>query len=112
MIPEVELPNLPNPKYKSGGGAPTFDRVFALSLQEATELFPNDSARVGHTTLYAQSRGYFFGGQINCWWLRGQGASPTLAALVGNSGSLGTYGYRPDNAEYAIRPAMWIQIGG
>ena len=112
MIPEVELPNLPNPKYKSGGGATTFDRVFALSLQEAAELFSDDPSRVGRTTLYAQSRGYFFGGQINCWWLRGQGASPELAALVGNSGSLGTYGYRPDNAEYAVRPAMWIQTGG
>ena len=112
MIPEVELPDLPNPKYKCGGGASTFDRIFNLSLQEAAELFPNDPSRIGYTTLYAQSRGYYFGGQINCWWLRGQGASRELAALVGNSGSLGTYGYRPDNGEYAIRPAMWIQIGG
>ena len=112
QILEVELPNLPNPKYKGGGGAPTFDRIFALSLQEAAELFPDDPSRLGYTTLYAQSRGYYFGGQINCWWLRGQGASPELAALVGNSGSLGTYGYRPDNSEYAIRPALWIQIGG
>ena len=112
LIPEVELPSLPNPKYKSGGGASTFDRIFALSLQEAAELFPDDPSRLGYTTLYAQSRGYYFGGQINCWWLRGQGASPSLAALVGNSGSLGTYGYRPDNGEYAVRPAMWIQIGG
>ena len=112
MIPEVENPNEPNPKYHVGGGKPTLDRVFALFLKEAAELFPDDPARLGYTTLYAQSRGYYFGGQINCWWLRGSGADRELAALVGNSGSLGTYGYRPDNGEYAVRPAMWIDFGG
>ena len=112
MIPEVELPNEPNPKYRTPCGADTRDRVFALSLQEAGELFPDDESRLGYTTLYAQSRGYYFGGTINCWWLRSLGADRELAALVGNSGSLGTYGYRADNAEYAIRPAMWIDFGG
>ena len=112
MIPQVTLTNDPNPKYKIPGGADTQDRVFVLSLEEARELFPDDESRLGYTTLYAQSRGYYFGGKINCWWLRGPGADRDLAALVGNSGSLGTYGYRPDNAEYAIRPAMWIDFGG
>lgn len=112
MIPEVILPNQPNPKYKTPWGPETRDRVFVLSLQEAAELFPDDTSRLGYTTLYAQSRGYYFGGKINCWWLRSPGADRELAALVGNSGSLGTYGYRCDNAEYAIRPAMWIDFGG
>ena len=112
MIPLVELQNQPNPKYRTACGADTTDRVFALSLQEAGELFCDDEARLGYTTLYAQSRGYYFGGKINCWWLRSLGADKELAALVGNSGSLGTYGYRADNAEYAIRPAMWIDFGG
>ena len=112
LIPAMTLCNAPNPKYKTRCGADTEDRIFALSLQEAEELFPSDEARLGYTTLYAQSRGYYFGGKINCWWLRGAGASPELAALVGNSGSLGTYGYRADNSEYAIRPAMWIDFGG
>jgi len=112
MIPEVTLPSHPNPKYKTPCGPETRDRVFVLSLQEAGELFPDDPARLGYTTLYAQSRGYYFGGKINCWWLRSPGADRELAALVGNSGSLGTYGYRCDNGEYAIRPAMWIDFGG
>ena len=112
MIPEVTLVNEPNPKYKTSCGADTVDRIFALSLQEAAELFPGDEARPGYTTLYAQSRGYYFGGKINCWWLRSLGADRELAAMVGNSGSLGTYGYRCDNAEYAIRPTMWIELGG
>lgn len=112
MIPAVHLPNEPNPKYKTGGGRETEDWIFALSLREAGELFESDEARLGFTTLYAQSRGYYFGGKINCWWLRCLGADASLAALVGNSGSLGTYGYRPDNGEYAIRPAMWIDFGG
>lgn len=112
MIPEVTLPSQPNPKYKTPCGPETKDRVFVLSLQEAGELFPDDQSRLGYTTLYAQSRGYYFGGRINCWWLRSPGADRELAALVGNSGSLGTYGYRCDNGEYAMRPAMWIDFGG
>ena len=112
MIPAVTLEPSANPKYRTCAGRATVDRVFVLSLAEAGELFENDEARLGFTTLYAQSRGYYFGGSINCWWLRDLGASTTLAALVGNSGSLGTYGYRADNSEYAIRPAMWIDFGG
>lgn len=112
MIPAVTLDPTVNPKYRTGSGVETVDRIFALSLEEAGALFPDDPSRLGYTTLYAQSRGYYFGGSINCWWLRDLGASPSLAALVGNSGSLGTYGYRADNSEYAIRPAMWIDFGG
>lgn len=112
MIPEVSLPACDNPKYRTPGGKATRDRIFALSLEEAGALFAADPDRIGCTTLYAQSRGYYFGGQINCWWLRGPGVSPEFAALVGNSGSLGTYGYRVDENEYAVRPAMWIELGG
>ena len=112
MIPAVTLAPTANPKYRTSNGAETVDRIFVLSLEEAGTLFPDDPSRLGYTTLYAQSRGYYFGGKINCWWLRDLGASPSLAALVGNSGSLGTYGYRADNSEYAIRPAMWIDFGG
>ena len=112
MIPVVTLEPTTNPKYRTCNGVETMDRIFVLSLEEAGTLFPDDPSRLGYTTLYAQSRGYYFGGSINCWWLRDLGASPSLAALVGNSGSLGTYGYRADNGEYAIRPAMWIDLGG
>ena len=112
MIPAVPVSNGPNPRYRTAGCADTADHVFALSLEEAGALFAADEARLGYTTLYAQSRGYYFGGKINCWWLRGPGVSPEFAALVGNSGSLGTYGYRVDQNEYAVRPAMWIDFGG
>ena len=112
MIPRVSLSPTVNPKYHTTAGGTTQDRVFVLSLEEAGAWFPDDPSRLGYTTLYAQSRGYYFGGSINCWWLRDLGASPELEALVGNSGSLGTYGYRADNSEYAIRPAMWIDLGG
>ena len=112
MIPAVTISAGANPKYKTPAGKDTTDRVFALTPVEGGELFDSNESRVGYTTLYAQSRGYYFGGQINCWWLRGPGVSPQFAALVGNSGSLGTYGYRVDENEYAVRPAMWIDFGG
>ena len=75
-------------------------------------LFAKDADRVGYTSMYHQVRGYFFGGKINCWWLRTPGVQADHVTLISNSGTIGTYGYRVDNNEYSARPAMWIQIGG
>ena len=112
MIPEVTLQNPSNEKYRTSGGRDTCDRVFALTSAEAKELFPSDESRIGHTTPYQQVQGYYFGGKINCWWLRSPGVEPSFATFIGNSGSVGLYGERVDNGEYAVRPAMWIEIGG
>ena len=112
MIPEVILQNAPNEKYKTSGGRDTTDRVFVLSRADAKELFLSDESRIGRTTPYQQVQGYYFGGKINCWWLRSPGVEPSFATFTGNSGSVGLYGERVDNAEYAVRPAMWIEIGG
>ena len=111
MIPEVTVVTEPNEKYKTPGGNDTQDRIFALSMDEA-KLLPDNASRLGYTTAYQQVQGYYFGGKINCWWLRTPGVEPDFVTLVGNSGSIGTYGYRVDNNEYAVRPAMWIQLGG
>lgn len=112
MIPEVVLSNPPNEKYKTSGGRDTADHVFALTSEEAKTLFPSDEARIGRTTAYHQVQGYFYGGLFNCWWLRTPGVEHEFVTLVGNSGSVGLYGERVDNNEYAVRPAMWIEIGG
>lgn len=112
MIPEVILQNAPNEKYRTPGGRDTTDRVFVLSSTDAKELFSTDESRIGRTTPYQQVQGYYFGGKINCWWLRSSGVEPSFATFTGNSGSVGHYGERVDNAEYAVRPAMWIEIGG
>ena len=112
MIPEVTLEPEPNGKYKTVYANATQDRIFALSSAEAASLFASDSDRIGRTTAYHQVQGYFFGGKINCWWLRTPGVDMEFVTLIGNSGSIGTYGYQVDNNEYAARPAMWIEIGG
>lgn len=112
MIPEVITVTATNEKYGTPGGSDTPDRVFALSSAEAAELFPSDESRIGRTTAYHQVQGYYFGGKFNCWWLRTPGVDHEFVTLIGNSGSVGTYGYRVDNNEYAVRPAMWIEIGG
>lgn len=112
MIPEVHVVTAANEKYGTSGGRDTLDHVFALSSAEANELFPSDASRIGRTTDYHQVQGYYFGGKFNCWWLRTPGVDHEFVTLIGNSGSIGTYGYRVDNNEYAVRPAMWIEIGG
>ena len=112
MIPEVTLEPAPNEKYRTVYANATQDRIFALSSAEAAELFPDDESRIGYTTAYHQVQGYYFGGRMNCWWLRTPGVDMEFVTLIGNSGSIGTYGYRVDNNEYAARPAMWIETGG
>lgn len=112
QIAEVTVVTAPNEKYGTSGGRNTQDYVFALSSSEAQELFPSDESRIGYTTAYHQVQGYYFGGKFNCWWLRTPGVEHEFVTLVGNSGSVGTYGYRVDNNEYAARPAMWIETGG
>lgn len=111
MIPEVTVVTAPNEKYHTSGGGDTLDHIFALSTEEA-QLLGGDADRLGYTTAYHQVQGYYFGGKINCWWLRTPGVEPDFVTLVGNSGSIGTYGYRVDHNEYAVRPAMWIELGG
>ena len=105
---DVEIPD--NEKYKTAGCGTTSDHIFVLSAQEAETLFASNEDRIGYTTLYAQVQGFYFGGKINCWWLRTPGVSAEFTTLVGNSGSVGIYGYRVDHNEYAIRPAMWITL--
>lgn len=112
MIPEVTLEPPHNEKYRTAYACPTQDRIFALSSAEAAELFACDADRIGYTTFYHQVQGYYFGGRFNCWWLRTPGVDMEFVTLIGNSGSIGTYGYRVDNNEYAARPAMWIETGG
>ena len=112
MISEVVLEPAPNEKYRTAYAHATTDRIFALSTREAAELFPNAASRIGATSAYHQVQGYYYGSKFNCWWLRTPGVEYEFATLIGNSGNIGTYGYRVDNNEYGARPAMWIEIGG
>ena len=92
-ILRCKLNNDNNPRYKTPGGAPTTDKVFLLSINEANTIFANDKARANGSL----------------WWLRSPGKYPSDAACVSVGGEVGTYGMgvRHDGG---VRPALWLNL--
>lgn len=85
---------LDNPYFCSSGGAPTEDRLFLLSTEEASSLLADDTAR-----------------SLGCWWwLRSPGFDGSFAAAITPDGSVVRIGSFVDTDDYAVRPAMWIQL--
>ncbi len=123
-----------NPNYFENGvnyGARenTFDKVFLLSLEEATNPnygFNNEysqrdyTLRAKYATDYAMARGVSFiegyatqssaHGRVNYWWLRSSVAySPYVRTVSGEYGDIGTSGYT-HNTTGGVVPAIKIQL--
>ncbi len=123
-----------NPNYFENGvnyGARenTFDKVFLLSLEEATNPnygFNNEysqrdyTLRAKYATDYAMARGVSFRegyatqssahGRVNYWWLRSSVASsPYVRTVSGEYGDIGTSGYT-HNTTGGVVPAIRIQL--
>ena len=118
MIPTLTVSADKNPDYSTEPGNDTKDRVFLLSIAEATKYFKNDEERMCVPTAYAKIDGaytsgdYIKDGAVTCWWwLRSPGLSQEIAAYVLYDGSVNCYGF---NAYYGlgfVRPAIWIDLG-
>lgn len=125
MISKTKLKNPGNKEYKTEDENNTKDKVFLLSLAEATNKkfgfstkTSEDSKRVCSMTKYALVQGvrnygndsYYGGG----WWLRTSGHDRTMKVYVGaaNGGiSLeGRFDDVFDANDMGIRPAMYIKI--
>ncbi len=89
-----KLNNDNNPQYKTPGGAPTTDKVFLLSINEANTLFANDQARANGSW----------------WWLRSPGNYPNDADFVDNDGRVITFGSNVNDYYYGVRPALWLNL--
>ena len=87
----VETPD--NTNFGSSGGPLTEDRLFLLSVEEASTLLQDDEAR--SLRLW--------------WWLRTPGFDNSFAATVTPDGAVVRIGSFVDTDDYAVRPAMWIQ---
>lgn len=92
---QVETP--PNDEYAAKGCAPTADKVFSLSVQEAEGLFASDDARNAE-------------GDNPCWWLRSPGGADGFEAYVHLNGWTNAYGYNVDEASVHVRPAMVVDL--
>lgn len=122
MIPAVTVSDDNNPKYGTSPGNCTTDQVFLLSITEAEKYFSTNSSRLcqGTAYCYAQKslKGAFKVSDGNMWWwLRSPGAKSNFAAIViGDSkidpeGSIMIGGDRVKWSSYAVRPALWINLG-
>ncbi len=108
-----------NPSCSTSPGNNTTDKVFLLSITEANKYFSSDEARKCAPTDYAIAQGayarssYTTGGRATCcWWLRSPGCNTTYAADVYFGGSVCYYGDSVSYDNDAVRPALWIDLGG
>jgi tetratricopeptide (TPR) repeat protein len=102
-----------NPKYSTLPGKNTTDKVFLLSITEANKYFSSDNARQCQGTAYCYAQGAYKGSNGNrWWWLRSPGLDSSRAADVDYVGSVSHLGYGVDCGRGAVRPALWINLGG
>lgn len=108
-----------NPKSETAPGNDTTDKVFLLSITEATKYFSINEERKCASTEFAKANGAATsstetvgaGGAATCWWwLRLPGFFQDYAALVSHNGSVSYYGSDVSNGHGCVRPAMWISI--
>lgn len=113
LICGTHLQNTDNPKWGTNGGSNTTDKVFLLSIDEATRYFASDKARMAEATDYAKEQGIYVSGKNgnSWWWLRSLGRNNSDAAYVDIGGSVRNYGSYANDGESGVRPAMWVNIG-
>ncbi len=101
-----------NTSYSTNLGNATTDQVFLLSITEANNYFSSDSARTCQGTTYCYAKGAYMADNGNCWWwLRSPGQFSHYAAFVHYVGYVRYDGYFDSSDDYAVRPALWIDIG-
>ena len=110
-----------NPMYYAYAGKDTEDKVFLLSINEASKYFSSNKARMCTPTAYAKAQGvitwdqfgYYTrvnGGYTCAWLLRTPGDSKRAVRIEGDGSIL----YEGDSvcSMYScnIRPALWIDL--
>lgn len=122
-VVERTIVNDDNPKYGTEGGNDTEDKVYLLSISEATN--PAYGFCEGHSvdsvsrrvkaSDYAHARGSIIdtstGYEGNCWWgLRSPGDYTFTAAVVTSYHGIPGYGTEVSVANYACVPVLHISL--
>jgi hypothetical protein len=113
-IATTYVANDDNPNHGTTGGNDTDDKIFLLSIAEATNTaygFTGDYAqadtRVTVSTAYVESLPYMNGsGSADYWLLRSPGSSGDCAAYVDGDGRVDSGGVDVDDSFAAARPAL------
>lgn len=111
-IPTVNVAAEDIPEHKSDAGNNTNDKVFLISMSEAEKYFSSNMDRQCSQTEYARTQGARSGNYYgNCpWRLRTLGLEQSYTMYVIGKGEIRTDGSDVDDEDYAIRPAMWIEL--
>ena len=109
IIPVINQ-NSDNPKYKKKGGNNTKDRVFALSIDEATKYFLSNANRRTYTTDYAYKKRKDTKDRAEQWWLRSPGSININASFVNFNGEIVYSGNCMFSTLIAVRPALWLNL--
>ena len=110
----VEKDNGYTISWNTFGGNDTKDKVFLLSIGEATTYFNpdpdmGDPARITQVTEYAKAQGgKLYEGEAYCWWLRSPGSYSDNAAIA--AGSVDYWGHWVDMNYNFVRPALWLTL--
>ena len=114
LILTTEVAASRNPVSDVDPGRDTKDEVFLLSIDEADRYFDSDGARQCRATASCSTKQMETGDDGSCyWWLRSPGMQPSSPAVVVARGSIFTNGFSCGHKpEIAVRPAMWITLGG
>ena len=117
MIPTVTVSADKNRKYSTNPGNSTEDQVFLLSITEV-EKYLKTSKKCAPTD-YAIAQGASTSDSVKTdgratgwWWLRSPGDLSYNASIVNYYGAVSDYGHVVYfGAFYAVRPALWINLG-
>jgi hypothetical protein len=115
--------NRDNPWWGTEGGKATWDRVFALSIEEADKYFDDNMDMRAAVTSYARSphEGKLGSGVsekykttdgqwTGWWWLRSPGDYSHYAAYVISDGEVYEHGYYVNDSSVSVRPALWLHL--
>lgn len=113
MIPTVTVSADKNPSCSTNPGKATQDQVFLLSLAEVNAYYGYDATLRREPTAYALENGASANSYYDscCWWLRSPGDTQSTAVFVSAPGLVAEDGMVVTWPEWAVCPAMWIEIG-
>ena len=116
-IHEVTIINKDNPQYKTKGGEDTTDKIFLLSIEEASKqeygfdigFDKSRNTRSSESTNYVRQNGdSLYRDRIyGYWWLRSPGMDSRYASIVSSSGYAYCHGASVSE-QHVVRPALYI----
>lgn len=116
-IAETTVVNDDNPNHNTDGGNNTTDKIFLLSIAEASNssYFADDASRISTNTAYVADGGKIGGdmysaGKGGWWWLRSPGIGAYYAAGVAGNGDVDNAGVYGDEEDRKVRPAFHLDL--